>query len=97
MPLLHLRFWRSLPDGAPSAPDTQVLTVQVWWDNLLEEVRSAMQVVIASYVYDNAALTDLLVRRLADRPAFALTVLVDKEKFQERESFRFTRSLVSGV
>ena len=56
-----------------------------------------MQVVIASYVYDNAALTDLLVRRLADRPAFALTVLVDKEKFQERESFRFTRSLVSGV
>ena len=85
LPLLHLRFWRSLPDGAPSAPDTQVLTVQVWWDNLLEEVRSAMQVVMASYVYDNAALTDLLVRRMADRSAFDLTVLVDKERFEERE------------
>ena len=73
------------PRGAPSAPDTQVLTVQVWWDNLLEEVRSAVQVVIASFVYDNAALTDLLVRRLADRSAFDLTVLVDKERFEERE------------
>ena len=73
------------PRGAPSAPDTQVLTVQVWWDNLLEEVRSAVQVVIASFVYDNAALTDLLVRRMADRSAFDLTVLVDKERFEERE------------
>ena len=52
---------------------------------MLEEVRSAVQVVIASFVYDNAALTDLLVRRLADRSAFDLTVLVDKEKFEERE------------
>ena len=49
---------------------------------MLEEVRSAVQVVTASFVYDNAALTDLLVRRLADRSAFDLTVHVDKEELR---------------
>ena len=52
-----------------------------WWQNLLAAVKSASEVVIAVYMYDEPKLQKLLVTRLRDRSSFSLTVLLDKEVF----------------
>ena len=58
-----------------------------WWGNLLQMVRHASRVVVASYVYDHPRLTQILLQRLGDSSCFELVILVDKEMFEQRSAY----------
>ena len=76
------------PIGAPSALSMVVLTISVWWQQMLEDVGTASEVVLATLTYDHMALTSVLVRRLRGRAPFVATVLVDKESFEKGDAPR---------
>ena len=75
------------PVGRAPALHADVLDAATWWASLLQTVRHACHVVIASYVYDHPRLTQTLLRRLGDSSRFELVLLVDKEMFEQRSAY----------
>ena len=70
------------PLGRPAAQDTQVFSDNAWRAQVLEEIASASSVVVASFTFDDPALTEALLKRLRGRAAFSLDVLVDSQTFE---------------
>ena len=54
----------------------------------MEEIGYAREVLIASFLFDHAALQEALLRRLNGRGEFDLQVLVDRAAFVERTAYR---------
>ncbi len=68
------------------------MSAEHWWNGLLQAVREATTVVVASYIYDHPRLTHTLLHRLADHSRSDLLVLVDKEQFGRRSTnYEFAR------
>ena len=74
--------------GRPAALNCEVCDRATWWSRILEEVEQASNVVLASLAFDHTDLHSCLVRRLRGRRPLALTVLVDKESFEKRDSVK---------
>jgi hypothetical protein len=79
--------------GRPAALNCEVLDKPEWWDRILQEVELATHVVIASLCFDHAALHACLLRRLRGRRPLTLTVLLDKESFEEATCVKERRCL----
>ena len=62
----------------------EVLTVDAWYSELLASVNVAREVIIGTYQFDNAALTDTFERRLRSRSEFNLVLLIDGEMYTSR-------------
>jgi uncharacterized protein YlaI len=75
------------PLGRPSAPSWNVLAVGDWYACLFASVRQAREVMVASCLFDHRQLTDLFVQRLRDSRPFELSLIVDKEGFDERTCY----------
>ena len=71
------------PASRPSALKVEVLSLTSWWQRLVEELDSATEVTLGSFVLDHSGLVAALLQGL-QRRGLALTVLVDKEAFEER-------------
>ena len=78
---VKIKWGRRAPGGK-----TEVLCVDAWWRRILEDVRAAKAVRIATFIYDHPGLQAELLRRLGGHGAFALSVVVDKEGLEERVS-----------
>ena len=76
------------PRGRPPETSVQVLTTVAWIGRLLEDAAAAGEILVASYTYDHASLTALLVRRLGSRSPPDVVVMVDEEMFLARSCFR---------
>lgn len=75
------------PVGRAPALQAEVMDAAAWWASLLQTVRHASRVVVASYVYDHPRLTQTLLQRLGDSSSFELVILVDKEMFEQRSAY----------
>jgi len=69
------------PVGRASAPVCELLDTGAWYRDFCNTVQDAAEVELASYMYDNPAVQNVLLRRLRGRTAFALNLYVDSEKF----------------
>ena len=76
------------PIGRPSALGVSILSIGIWWQQMMKDVEIASDIMLASYTYDHSSLTALLIRRLQGRAAFSVTVLVDKESFDKGDAPR---------
>ena len=74
------------PVGRPSPLAVEALDVADWWQCILDELREATRVFVATYVIDHAGLCAMLERRLSGRSEFHLEVLIDKESLESRTS-----------
>ena len=75
------------PVGRAPALHVDVMDASRWWASLLQTVREASCVVIASYSYDHPRLTQTLLQRFGDSSRFELVLLVDKEMFLQRSAY----------
>ena len=75
------------PVGRAPGLHAEVMDAAAWWTCLLQTVRHASRVVVASYVYDHPRLTQTLLHRLGDNSCFELVMLVDKEMFEQRSAY----------
>ena len=64
-----------------SAPFCELVETGAWYKDFCNTVKGAAEVELASYLYDNTAVQDALLKRLRSRAAFSLNVYVDSEKF----------------
>ena len=75
------------PVGRPASLGLEVLCAMLWWQGIMQAVESATsEIVVASYMFDHAALTHALVCRLSRQAALSVSVLVDLAAFNERTS-----------
>ena len=74
------------PVGRPSSLAVEALDVADWWQCILDELREATRVFVATYVIDHAGLCAMLERRLSGRSEFHLEVLIDQESLESRTS-----------
>ena len=69
------------PVGRASTQTWELLETETWYRTFCKDVAGAGQVELGSYVYDNPAVQDALLKRLRGRSAFELSLYVDSEKF----------------
>jgi hypothetical protein len=69
------------PVGRASPHCCELLETGTWYRDFCNDIRDAAEVELASYMYDNAAVQDVLLKRLRGRSAFSLNMYVDSEKF----------------
>ena len=71
------------PVGRPPLADkAERMAKDAWWAAILDQVKTATEVEIAVYCFDDLALFNLLLKRLQDKSKFTLKLSVDKEMFQ---------------
>ncbi len=73
--------------------DVSVLPMREWLAALLLLVRSAMEIVVASYHFDHPSLTQALLQRLGSRAPADVVVLVDHGAYVERACYRMRARL----
>ena len=69
------------PVGRAPGPSCEDLEVGDWYEQMVESIRTAGEVELASYIYDHPRVHDMLVKRLRGRADFKLNVYVDSEGF----------------
>ena len=68
------------PVGRPSFSTSYILLAgPKWWKAVIADVQAAEEVVLGTYMHDDAKLHEVLMKKLQGRSAFSLTVLVDQE------------------
>jgi hypothetical protein len=75
------------PIGRPAALQVEVLDTPVWFARMMVDIESAEEVLMGSLMLDHKDLTDLVLRRLADRYAFGATICVDREQLHARTCY----------
>ena len=71
------------PVGRPAAEKTERMDPDTWWSEILGKVRTATDVQIATYCFDDLALFKVLLQRLQDNSRFSLKLQVDREMFEK--------------
>ena len=66
--------------GRASAASCELLDTGTWYSSFCDNVDNASEVELASYLYDNATVQKVLLKRLRGRTAFSLNVYVDGEQ-----------------
>lgn len=69
------------PVGRASAPSVQILEIEEFYAQCCADLANASEAELASYIYDNPSLQDVLLRRLKGRTEFKLNLYVDAELF----------------
>ena len=72
--------------GRPAAMGVDVISDGSWLSKAIDEIRDSADVMLMSYVYDSPDLQNAFLRRLRGTSPFKLTVLVDKENFDQRSA-----------
>ena len=75
------------PVGPPATLAVDVLPVDEFYRELINDVRSAPRVDMGTFIFDHPGLTNLLERRLWGSTPFALTIMVDREQFESGEYY----------
>jgi hypothetical protein len=68
-----------------------------WWKQVLAAVEKATEVDLATYMFDDTALFQVLLRRLSDNVGFKLNILLDEEVFVKGETPQLQRSRVEKL
>ena len=69
------------PVGRASPPGMVMLAVADWYKECCSSIKSASQVELATYQYDNIAVQTVLLERLRGRRGFTLNLYIDIEQF----------------
>lgn len=69
------------PVGRAPAPNTEFVATDEWYPQYYQDVESATEVELASYMYDNPSVQAVLERRLKGRRPFHPNVFVDAAMF----------------
>ena len=89
------------PQGRASSQSLKLLTVSDWYGQLCSAVGEASEVELGSYMYDNVALHQTLLRRLRGRASFSLSVYIDagslKGKTPKMQKPRLEELLAAGA
>ena len=69
--------------GRPPSLGLEVFTDNSWLDHALQEMQDAKHVVLASYVYNNHKVQELLIKKLNGRSNFDCIIAVDKSAYDK--------------
>ena len=72
------------------------LDVDVWYKQLCADIKGCSQVELATYIYDNAAVQGVLLKRLQSQSTFKMTMYIDAEMFAG-DVPRFQRSRLRAL
>ena len=82
--------------GKPCAPHAEKLKKEDWWRNCHADARAASEVELASYMYDEPQLQNLLLERLQGRRPFKLRLYLDEQRFRGTTPY-YQRSRVKAL
>ena len=66
------------PVGRPSPPSNELLSLDDWWSQCLDDANDAHEIELSSYTYDHPGLQQILERRLRSKRV-KLNLYVDRE------------------
>ena len=69
------------PVGCPDALGVKILSNKAWWEQLVDGVQSARDILLSTYMYDDYKLHQALLGRLG--AGARVVLLIDKESFEK--------------
>ena len=73
------------PVGRPAALGIMMLSIRAWWHQLVQDVGSAGDLLISSYMYDHKALHEALKKQL--QAGCKVCILIDKSSFDSGKPY----------
>ena len=84
------------PVGRASAASCELLETDMWYHQCCMDIDASSEVEVASYMYDNRRVHQMLLKRLRGRSSFSLNVYIDAETLESSTPY-FQRSRLKDL